>query len=445
MSVLGRAAAFFFALHGALSPALSRAQPTLPATSAVAAVPQVSATSEPDITEYRLSPEKAREAARLYRIRKVLYATRITWGIAALLLLLELRIGARYRDWAEAVGRRSLLQAAVFVPLISISLGILNLPLGIYGHHLQMAYGFSVQGWPSWLWDWTKGQFIEIVLMTPLTWGFYAILRHAARRWWLLAWAGAVPVVVMLVFLQPLVIDPIFNKFEPLEVRRPVLAEQIEKVVHRAGLEIPRSRMFEMRASEKVTTYNAYVTGIGASKRVVVWDTTARDLPLPQILFIFGHEQAHYVLNHIWIGVGATLLGLLLCLWIAHRAIGFLLTLRGARWGIRGVSDWASLPALLLLASAMQFLAEPVGAGLSRCLEHQADIYALEIIHDLVPDSSQAAARAFQRLGEKALAVPNPDPLFVFWTSGHPPIAERIRFALAYRPWSEGRRPRYIQ
>ena len=93
----------------------------------------------------------------------------------------------------------------------------------------------------------------------------------------------------------------------------------------------------------------------------------------------------------------------------------------------------------------MQFLTEPASAGFSRFLEHQADIYALEVMHGLVPDSSQAAAQAFQRLGEKGLAVPAPAPLFVFWTYSHPPIAERVQFALSYQPWREGRPPRYVR
>ncbi len=108
--------------------------------------------------------------------------------------------------------------------------------------------------------------------------------------------------LVFVVFVAPVVLDPLFSHFEPLEKTRPDLVSAIEQVAQRGGLEIPPSRIFAMNASEKFTTYNAYVTGIAATKRVVVWDTTARDLTVPQVLFIFGHEMGHYVLDHIYRG-----------------------------------------------------------------------------------------------------------------------------------------------
>ena len=417
-------------------------------TRPVAARAVVQAASTPTdspITEYRRPPDKLKQVQGLDRIRRLLFVGRTVWSVAVLALLLNFRTGARFRDWAEAASRRRVMQAAVFVSLLSLTLGVLNLPVDTYRHHLRTDYGLSVQGWPSWLWDWTKSQFLGILGLTLLAWGFYAILRRWPQRWWLYAWAGALPVILLLVFLHPLVIDPMFNKFSPLATQRPALVEQIEKVVQRGGLDIPRSRMFEMRASEKVTTYNAYVTGVGASKRVVVWDNTARDLTPAQTLFIYGHEQGHYVLHHIWQGLVLGALGLLVGLYLAHRASGWMLARWGARWGLRGLDDWASLPALLLLATVLQLVGEPLGAAFSRHLEHQADIYGLEVIHGLVPDSSQAAAQSFQRLGEKGLSVPAPDPLFVFWTYTHPPIADRVRFALEYQPWREGREPRYVR
>ncbi len=112
---------------------------------------------------------------------------------------------------------------------------------------------------------------------------------------------------------------------------------------------------------------------------------------------------------------------------------------------MRGIDDWASLPVLLLLLSVFSLAVQPVSAAVSRYLEHQADIYGLEAIHGLTPDSPQVAAHAFQKLGEKALSYPAPHPLLVLWTYGHPPVAERLRFAVTYRPWDEGRPGRYIE
>lgn len=397
------------------------------------------------ITGYRLPPDKLRQAEGLYRIRTVLYPVGLVYGIVVLLAVLAFRVGARYRDWAEAASRRRLVQAAIFTPLLVLTIDVLDVPLGLYEQHLARRYGLSVQGWGSWLWDWTKSECLGFVLLTLLVWGFYALLRHSPRRWWFYGWLASIPVVVFLVFISPVVIDPLFNTFAPLGAKQPQLVADLEKVARRAGLDIPPSRMFEMRASDKVTTYNAYVTGLGASKRVVVWDNTARELATPQTMFIFGHELGHYVLNHIWYGLGFAVLGLLASLALAYLAIGGVLARWGSRWGIRALADWASLPALLLVLSVLSVFGQPVGAAFSRHLEHEADVYGLEVIHGLVPDSSQAAALAFQKLGEKALSLPDPNPFFVFWTYSHPPVADRLRFALSYRPWDAGRPGRFFE
>ena len=112
---------------------------------------------------------------------------------------------------------------------------------------------------------------------------------------------------------------------------------------------------------------------------------------------------------------------------------------------MRGLGDWASLPVLLLLLSVFSLATQPVSAAFSRYLEHQADIYGLEVTHGLTPDSSQVAAHAFQKLGEKGLEYPAPNSLFAFWAFGHPPVHERLRFAAEYRPWDGGQPGRYVK
>jgi STE24 endopeptidase len=396
------------------------------------------------LTEYTLPPETLAKSEALYRTSTVMLVVGTLYGLAILGLLIVLKVAPRYRDLAERVSGRRFVQALVFAPLLLLTLDVLSLPVSMYGHQLQLQYGLSVQGWGSWFWDWTKGELIGTAIATLLLWGLYAFLRRSPTRWWFYGWLASIPVVLLLIFIGPIFIAPLFNTFAPLEERQPKLIPELEKVMARGGLSIERARMFEMQASDKVTTYNAYVTGIGASKRVVVWDNTSRDLTIPETLFVFGHEQGHYVLQHIWLSVGFAILGLLLQLFLASRLLGGLLARFGPRWGIRGIDDWASLPVLLLLLSVFALAAQPVSAGLTRYLEHQADIYGLEAIHGLTPDSPQDAAHAFQKLGEKALSYPRPHPLLVFWAYDHPPVHERLRFAVGYRPWDEGRPGRYI-
>ena len=137
-------------------------------------------------------------------------------------------------------------------------------------------YGLSVQRWGSWFGDWGKNLLIELLIGTPAVCGAYALMRKSPRWWWLWFWVISLPFVIFFIYLGPQVIDPMFNHFDPLEQHHAELVTDIEKVVHHGGLAIPPSRMFEMRASDKVTTLNAYVTGIGA-RGVLSFGTTPRE------------------------------------------------------------------------------------------------------------------------------------------------------------------------
>ncbi len=413
-----------------------RAQEPVPE---VVSPPATEATASAPITEYRLPPDKLEKAAALYTTALRLFFVGTFYGIAVLVAVLWLRVSARFRDLAERTSANRFAQALIFVPLLTLTTDLLELPLGIYRQHLQQSYGLSVQSWGSWFWDVTKGELIGLPIATLVLWGLYALLRRHPRRWWFYGWLAVVPLIVLVSWLYPVLVAPLFNKFEPLDASHPELVDDIERVTQRGGLDIERSRMFLMNASEKVTTYNAYVTGIGSSKRVVVWDNTARDLTRGETLFIFGHEQGHYVLHHIWINVAVSAASLLVALYLAHRTIDAVINRFGASWGVRNAADWASLPVLLLIFTLFATLVQPAESTFTRYEEHQADTYGLEVIHGLVPDSEQAAASAFQKLGEKGLAYPDPYPLHVFWTFSHPPIGERVAFALGYHPWDEGK------
>jgi len=247
------------------------------------------------------------------------------------------------------------------------------------------------------------------------------------------------------VFIVPLVIDPLFYKFEPLASTQPALTQEIGQVVERAGMHIPADHMFEMLASKKLKSVNAYVTGIGGSKRVVVWDTTVADMTPPEVLFVFGHEMGHYVLGHIWKGILFSIAVVLVFLYLGFHSLRWALARWGTGWGIRGADDWASLPVLLLLFSILTFLGSPIFNGFSRVQEHHADIYGLEVTHGLTPDSQQVAAQAFQVLGEIDLGDPDPNPFIEFWLFSHPSDKDRIDFALHYDPWGQGQEPQFVK
>ena len=421
-----------------------------------------------EVKTYTLPPEKYEKAVAYSRAGYRLHFIAVAYTLLLLLIILKLRIAPRFRDLAERISRRRLIQVIIFVPLFILLYDLLQFPLDVYGHSLSRQYEMSIQGWGGWAWDWTKSELIKIVILTVALYFFYGVVRRSPRRWWLYSGFAVFPLIVFFVFLAPLVIAPLFNRFEPLENNHPALVTEIEKLMAHGGLAIPRERMFEMKASEKVRALNAYVTGIGASKRVVVWDTTIQNMTAPQTLFVVGHEMGHYVLGHIPKGIAFTGAFMMLILYFVYVAVNWALERWQRRWGlviddwsshrassrvigyrnkhriVNGLGDWASLPALMLFFSLFVFLAEPVFNTFSRYQEHQADIYGLEVTHGIVPDSAQAAAEAFQVLGEVDLADPHPSAFIKLWLYSHPPLAERLIFAREYDPWTKGQPTEFV-
>jgi Zn-dependent protease with chaperone function len=190
---------------------------------------------------------------------------------------------------------------------------------------------------------------------------------------------------------------------------------------------------------------NAYVSGIGASKRIVVWDTSVDKETTPEIVSVVGHEMGHYVLGHVWKGLIFSLVVMLALLYLGYRTVGWVLARWGHRWAINALDDWASLPVLLLLLSVFSFLSDPITNAYSRFTEHQADVYGVEVTHGILPDAAQAAADSFQVEGESSLSDPDPNRLNVFLFYDHPPISDRVRFLLNYDPWSKGGQPEFVK
>jgi len=394
---------------------------------------------------YTLPPDKLAKAIAYSDASNRLHFISVGYGFLVLLAVLTLRLGPRFRNWAQNLTARRFVQAYVFGTLLVLTVDILGLPTDIAGHHLSVKYEQSVQGWGSWFWDWTKGELIGVAVTGFLLWVLYGIIRRSPKRWWFYFWLVSIPMVIFVLFITPVLVEPLFFKFSPLEATQPALVAQIEKVVQRGGLEIAPSRMFEMDASQKLNSLNAYVSGVGASKRVVVWDTTIRKMTPDEILFVFGHEMGHYVLGHNWILIGVTSGVILLFLFLGYHAMRWALGRWGEAWEIRGIPDWASAPVLMLAFAVFSFASEPVLNSISRTLEHDADIYGLEVIHGLVPDSPQVAAQAFQILGEVSLSNPNPSPFIEFWLYDHPSVGDRVRFASQYDPWATGAPRKYVQ
>lgn len=367
------------------------------------------------------------------------------WAIVVPFLILGSRLAARYRDWAERVSSRRFVQVLCYAPPLVLTLALLSLPFDLWDHRLERSFGLSVQGWSSWFGDWVTNQILALILGTLLIWILYGVIRRSPRRWWFYFWVAAMPLVLAVFFVQPLVIDPLFFKFTPLDATQPTLVTKLEQVVQRGGMQIPPERMFEMNASTKLTGLNAYVTGFGASKRAVIWDTTIAKATTPEVLFVFGHEMGHYVLHHIPKEISIFAFLLLGLLYVGFRLSLWMIRRWGSQWGIRNVDDWASLPVLLFVVTVLGVLATPAFNAISRHFEHEADRYGLEVVHGIVPDDGNIAAAFFEKSGEINLADPDPSIWAKIWFFDHPTRPERVHFAATYDPWQKGSGPKYVK
>jgi STE24 endopeptidase len=393
---------------------------------------------------YSLPPEKLKRAEALNRDENWLWAIGTVWSLVYPLLFLRLHWAAGLRRFTAGIVSRPWVQGLIFLPLLIIAIRLLSLPLSLAGHHLGLAYGLSIERWPAWFWDWTKGLLVSLAISTLVGSLLFAIVRHSRRRWWLRFWLLSLPLMLAGAFAEPLIIDPLFNHFEPLSRSHPELVAQLERVVERSGEQIPPDHMFLMKASEKTTEMNAYVTGFGSSKRVVVWDTSLKKSSQDEVLFIFGHELGHYVLGDVVHGLMMAAVGTLLALWLAFHLVRKLVCLYGASWEVPTVEDWSAVVVLVLVFHVFTLLSDPIDNTISRYIEHRADVYGQEVVHGIVPDPQAAAVHSFQTMGEESLDIPDANPGMVFWTYSHPPISQRAEFARDYDPWRAGERPRFF-
>jgi Zn-dependent protease with chaperone function len=341
------------------------------------------------------------------------------------------------RDVARGLSRRTYVQVLVYLALYLVMGFVLGFPLAFYqGFALEHRYGLSTEGFGPWFLDLLKDLAVSLVFLgvVPLVRLAYVPIRRFPRRWWLVLGLGALPVILAGTFIQPLVVDPLFNRFTPLENKR--LEARILEVADRAG--IPARHVFQVDRSRQTRKFNAYVSGFGPSQRIVLWDTVLRGMTSDEIVFVVGHEAAHYRLRHMW-WVILFFTGLSFVFFrLSAGFVRWSMARWGGRWGFTELHDIASLPLFVVALTLFSFLAQPGVNAFSRRLERDADTFGLELTR-----TNDAAASAFMKLGSQNRADPEPAPFVEFFQYSHPPLLERMRYALAYRPWEEGRPNRF--
>ncbi|SCY00161.1 Zn-dependent protease with chaperone function [Lysinibacillus fusiformis] len=351
------------------------------------------------------------------KIRNFLFfvATPLEWLVYFMILLLGV---SRYLEKVSTSQTKwKLLQNAGYLFLLSLLVYVALFPMDYYRYYLSKSYGISNQAFGSWMKDGVIDFWVNFGMTLIIVTVLYWLIKKSEKRWWLYAWLLTIPFTMFVMFIQPVVIDPLYNDFYPLKNKE--LETKILSLATEAH--IPAEHVYEVNMSEKTNALNAYVTGIGSNSRIVLWDTTLNRLTDNEILFIMAHEMGHYVEKHIYFGIAGYLLLSLAGLWLTAKIMRRFVTRYGQVFKINKISNISSYPLFLLITSILLFASNPVSNYVSRYQESRADQYAIDLMND-----RKAAVTAFQKLTISGLSEVNP-PLLVKWFRyTHPPMLERI-------------------
>jgi STE24 endopeptidase len=366
-------------------------------------------------------PTDSPESRRYNRVKRWLGVGDFVIGFGLLAVLLVTGWTGTLRDLAlgEHHGAARNYSVAVFLyvlMLILISKAI-GIPLDYYGFRLEHRYHLSNQRFRSWLWDECKGLLIGLVMATIVVELIYFLLRQVPQYWWLIAWALFLGLMVLLAQLAPVVLFPIFYKFEPLENEE--LKRRLIVLSERAGTRV--RGVYRWHLSEKSTKANAALTGLGPTRRIILADTLLDNYSDDEIEAVLAHELGHHVHRHILksicVQAGITLFGF----WLANEVLRYAVERRDM---FETLSDFANLPLLILVSTVLSFLLMPALNAYSRFNERQADRYCFQSVASVQPFIS-----SMNKLADQNLAERTPSRWVEWLLHSHPAITKRVAAA----------------
>ncbi|MBT0665887.1 M48 family metallopeptidase [Geobacter pelophilus] len=334
-----------------------------------------------------------------------------------LILFLFAGLLPMYDRFVAGMSDSFIVQGLLFFLILTWTQAILELPFTLYSTFVVEArHGFNTSTLRIWAADLLKSQVIGSILLALIISVSLWLIEWSPLHWWLWLWGVMAMFTLVMMFLSPYVIEPLFNKFEPVD--EPGLTEEIAAMMGKAGLKV--GRVMKMDASKRSRHSNAYFTGIGKVKRIVLFDTLIEQMTHAEIVAVLAHEIGHWKLRHILkrlVVAEGMLLGGMWCAWQAVRWEG----LTGLV-GMEGGSFFARLMILGFIASLLMFPFTPLSAWLSRRHEREADRFACAITGD--PES---LASALIKLSAENLSNLHPHPLYAGFYYSHPPVVERVR------------------
>lgn len=361
------------------------------------------------------------KAKRYSAIQLVSLLVTTAWSVLRLIWFADQRRAVRLKGRLERVLPDRRFVGPTFLAAAAILSWVSSLPLAyLSGYLVERRFGLTRQRPRGWFGDRVKALLLGLALQTPLLMAVFGVIRRRPHDWWLVLSAAAAPLAAIFSYLAPTVIMPRFNTFLPL--RDPELATRVRALADKSGVQI--SDVYEMDMSRQSEKPNAFFTGMGHTKRIVLGDTLLERFDGNEIEGVVAHELGHQVHGDIWRTIGFSTVGGFGTAWALSRLAPVLLRRSGQRTGVTQIGDEASLPMLALVMTGLGFLLMPIQAAFSRAIERRTDRYAISLTGDW-----EGYARAMEKLAAQSLADPEPTPLVVFMLFSHPPIAERIRAA----------------
>src|SRR3954451_15658655 len=363
------------------------------------------------------NPPDSPNARRYNRIRRWIGIIDFILGLVVLTVLLGTGWSGNLRDLAYQGAFQNYTLAVFLYVLMLLVLGkVLGLWLDYYGFRLERRFQLSNQRLRAWAADEAKGFLVSVVIATILAELLYFIIRHSAQYWWLVAWISFLGLFILLAQLAPVVLFPIFYKFEPLQ--NDDLKARLVRLSEKAGTRV--RGVYQWKLSEKSKKANAALTGLGNTRRIILADTLLDNYSPEEIEAVLAHELGHHVHKHIFksilVQAAITFFGFWAANWTLHYAVD--------QRRFEELSDFANLPLLALVSVMLSFLLMPALNAFSRFNERQADRYAFESTESVAPFIS-----SMNKLAEQNLAERTPSKWVEWFFHSHPSISRRLEAA----------------
>ncbi len=354
-----------------------------------------------------------RDSLKVWAIRLLLsFALPLFFLISGLSQAISLRAG----------NKNLFLSGLIYGVLFFGLVFIINLPLNFYSSfYLGHKYGLSNQTAFRWLELNIKGFLVGDLVTGFFIWVPYYLIYRSPKNWWLHISIIAIPIIIFLVFISPLLIDPIFNNYISIEDNE--LGERIGLLLEKSG--ISDADIYMVDKSRDTKTMNAYMTGIFNSRRIVLWDTTVNNMTEDELISVTAHEIGHYVKGHIWQNIVVSILATTLIMFLVYRLSDWILLRSRGNFGFRNLYNYASIPLLIICINIFNFFSSPISNYISRNMEIQADRYEISLTED-----RESAVTAMEKLYDTSLGIPRPSNIYKIWYYSHPPLTERVSFYL---------------